>query len=220
MTVRVFLLDDHELLRRGIRDLLSIEDDITVVGEAGTADEAIESIAAHQPDVALLDVRLHQAEDDRGGIEACREIRSNHPDVACIMLTSVAEEDALLASIMVGAAGYVAKQIKGDGLVNTIRTVAQGRSLLDPADVAQAIEKMRNPPVVRDPLAVLTVKEREVLDHIAEGLTNRSIGERMYLSEKTVKNYVSSLLAKLGMARRTEAAVYATRRARRHTVTD
>jgi two-component system, NarL family, response regulator DevR len=220
VAIRVFLLDDHELLRRGIRDVLNLEDDLTVVGEAGTAEQAIQGIAAERPDVAVLDVRLEHADDDRGGIEACREIRSNHPDVACIMLTSVTDEDALFAAIMVGASGFVAKQVKGDELVNAIRTVSEGKSLLDPTVVEKAVEKMRNPPVVRDPLAVLTVKEREILDHIAEGLTNRAIGERMYLSEKTVKNYVSSLLAKLGMARRTEAAVYATRRAERHRLPD
>jgi len=218
MAVRVFLLDDHELVRRGIRDLVWAEEDLTVVGEASTADEALERIPQTKPDVAVLDVRLGDAAGDRGGIEVCREIRSANPDVACVMLTSFADDDALFASIMAGAAGYVLKQIRGPELLDAIRRVSRGESLLDPAVTTRVLERLRNPqPAEDDPLADLTPQERKILDHIAEGMTNRQIGEAMYLAEKTVKNYVSNLLAKLGMARRTEAAAYAARLAeRRH----
>ncbi len=217
MTVRVFLLDDHELVRRGIRDLLWAEDDIAVVGEAASADEALERIPATQPNVAVLDVRLGDDTGDRGGIEVCREIRSAHPEVACVMLTSFADDEALFASIMAGAAGYVLKQIRGGDLVDAIRRVAKGESLLDPAVTARVLERLRNPQPVIDPLADLSPQERKILDHIAEGMTNRQIGEAMFLAEKTVKNYVSNLLTKLGMARRSEAAAYAARlEERRH----
>src|SRR2546421_5077366 len=210
--VRVFLLDDHELVRRGIRDLLWAEEDMIVVGEASTAPGALETISQTKPDVAVLDVRLGDAAGDRGGIEVCREIRSAHPDVACVMLTSFADDEALFASIMAGAAGYVLKQIRGSDLVDAIRRVARGESLLDPAVTARVLERLRNPhPVEDDPLADLSPQERKILDHIAEGMTNRQIGEAMFLAEKTVKNYVSNLLTKLGMARRSEAAAYAAR---------
>ena len=214
---RVFLLDDHELVRRGIRDLLWTEDDVTVVGEASTAAEALERIPQTGPDVAVLDVRLGGAGSDRDGIEVCREIRSAHPEVACVMLTSFADDEALFAAIMAGAAGYVLKQIRGSDLVNTIRRVAGGESLLDPAVTARVLERLRQPQPVDDPLAALTPQERRILDLIAQGKTNRQIGEEMFLAEKTVKNYVSNLLAKLGMARRTEAAALAVRlEERRH----
>jgi two-component system, NarL family, response regulator DevR len=208
MPVRVFLLDDHELVRRGIRDLLWAEDDIAVVGDASTAEEALERIPQTHPDVAVLDVRLAEG----SGIEVCREIRSRHPEVACVMLTSFADDEALFASIMAGAAGYVLKQIRGSDLVNAIRRVAAGESLLDPYVTAQVLERLRHPhPEEDDPLASLSPQERRILDLIAEGKTNRQIGEAMFLAEKTVKNYVSHLLAKLGMERRTEAAAYAAR---------
>jgi DNA-binding NarL/FixJ family response regulator len=211
VTVRVFLLDDHELVRRGIRDLLWTEEDIAVVGEAATAEEALERIPATQPDVAVLDVRLGDDAGDRGGIEVCRDIRSAHPEVACVMLTSFADDEALFASIMAGAAGYVLKQIRGNDLVDAIRRVASGDSLLDPAVTARVLERLRNPQPSSDPLEDLSPQERKILHYIAEGMTNRQIGEAMFLAEKTVKNYVSNLLTKLGMARRTEAAAYAAR---------
>ncbi len=205
MTVRVFLLDDHEVVRRGLRDLLEAEDDFEVVGEAGTAEEAYGRIPATTPDVAVLDVRL----PDGDGIEVCREIRSKHPEIQCLMLTSFADDEALFSAIMAGAAGYLLKQVKGTDLVGGIRRVGAGESLLDPALTEKVLERLRTPE--DDELSGLTAQERRILDLIAEGLTNRQIGERMYLAEKTVKNYVSNLLSKLGMSRRTEAAVFAAR---------
>jgi len=216
VSVRVFLLDDHEVVRRGIRDLLWTQEDITVVGEASTAEDALALIPQTQPNVAVLDVRLGDESSSMNGIEVCREIRSSHPEVACVMLTSFADDEALFASIMAGAAGYVLKQIRGSDLVTTIRRVAAGESLLDPAVTARVLERLRAPAAEDDPLAVLTPQERRILDLIAEGKTNRQIGETMFLAEKTVKNYVSHLLAKLGMERRTEAAAYAARLAERH----
>jgi two-component system response regulator DevR len=209
--IRVFLLDDHELVRRGVRDLLWAEDDITVVGEAATADEALERIPQTRPDVAVLDVRLGDESGALGGIEVCREIRSTHSDVACVMLTSYADDEALFAAILAGAAGYVLKQIRGTDLVTAIRRVGRGESLLDPAITARVLDRLRRPQPVDDPLSSLTPQERRILDLISEGKTNRQIGEDMYLAEKTVKNYVSNLLTKLGMSRRTEAAAYAAR---------
>ena len=215
MPVRVFLLDDHELVRRGLRDLLWAQEDVTVVGEAGTAAEALERIPQTKPDVAVLDVRLGDDPDATTGIEVCREIRSAHPHVACVMLTSFADDEALFASIMAGAAGYVLKQIRGSDLISAIRRVAAGESLLDPAVTARVLERLRTPQADNDPLAGLSPQERRILDLIAEGKTNRQIGESMFLAEKTVKNYVSHLLAKLGMERRSEAAAYAARLAER-----
>jgi two-component system, NarL family, response regulator DevR len=212
MPVRVFLLDDHELVRRGVRDLLWVEDDMLVVGEAGTAAEALERIPQTQPDVAVLDIRLGADEGSESGIEVCREIRSAHPEVACVMLTSFADDEALFASIMAGAAGYILKQIRGSDLVDAIRRVGRGESLLDPTVTARVLERLRNPqPAEADPLKILSPQERRILVLISEGRTNRQIGEAMYLAEKTVKNYVSRLLAKLGMQRRSEAAAYAAR---------
>lgn len=205
MTVRVFLLDDHEVVRRGLRDLLEAEDDFEVVGEAGTAEEAYGRIPATRPDVAVLDVRL----PDGDGIEVCREIRSKHPEIQCLMLTSFADDEALFSAIMAGAAGYLLKQVKGTDLVGGIRRVGAGESLLDPSLTQKVLERLRTPE--DDELAGLTAQERRILDLIAEGLTNRQIGEKMFLAEKTVKNYVSNLLSKLGMSRRTEAAVFAAR---------
>ena len=210
MTTRVFLLDDHEVVRRGLRDLLESEDDLEVVGEAGTAEEAYGRIPATTPDVAVLDMRL----PDGDGIDVCREIRSRHPEIACIMLTSFADDDAVYAAILAGAAGYLLKQVRGTDLVDAIRRVAGGESLLDPAVTTRVLERLRHKDD-DDPLAALTDQERTILELIAEGLTNRQIGERMFLAEKTVKNYVSNMFSKLGMSRRTEAAAYAARLAER-----
>lgn len=203
--VKVFLLDDHEVVRRGLRELLE-SSGMTVVGEASTAEEARHRIPACRPDVAVLDVRLGDGEES--GIEVCRDIRARHPEVSCLMLTSFSDEEALLGAIMAGASGYLLKQIRGNDLAAAVRTVAAGESLLDPAVTQQVLDRLRRPPV-KDPLRDLTEQERRILDLIAEGKTNRQIGTEMHLAEKTVKNYVSNLLAKLGMSRRTEAAVFA-----------
>jgi two-component system response regulator DevR len=204
--IRVFLLDDHEIVRRGLRELLESEGDIEVVGEAGTAEEAYGRVPATTPHVAVLDVRL----PDGDGVEVCRDIRSKHPEIACIMLTSFSDDDAVYAAIMAGAAGYLLKQVRGSELVEGIRRVAAGDSLLDPSITARVLDRLRHQDDA-DELAALTDQERKILALISEGLTNRQIGERMFLAEKTVKNYVSNLLAKLGMSRRTEAAAYAAR---------
>jgi DNA-binding NarL/FixJ family response regulator len=207
--IRVFLLDDHEVVRRGLHDLLDAEEDIDVVGEAGTADHALSRGPALRPDVAVLDVRL----PDGDGITVCRELRSAMPDLACLMLTSFDDDDALLDAIMAGAAGYVLKQIKGSDLVSAVRTVATGQSLLDPATTARLMSTLRGDdrpaPPQEQALDSLSPRERDVLGLIGEGLTNRQIGKRLYLSEKTVKNNVSRLLAKLGVERRVQAAVIA-----------
>ncbi len=205
--IKVFLLDDHEIVRRGVRDLLEAEDDITVIGEAGTASSALARIPALKPDVAVLDVRL----PDGDGVSVCRDIRSQMPQVACLMLTSFGDDEALFDAIMAGAAGYVLKQIRGTDLVGAVRTVASGRSLLDPEAASRVMARMRDQSRRSDPLAALTGQERKILELIGEGLTNRQIGERLFLAEKTVKNYVSALFAKLGMERRTQAAAYAAR---------
>ncbi len=205
--IKVFLLDDHEIVRRGVRDMLEAEPDITVVGEAGTAESALARIPALRPDVAVLDVRL----PDGDGVTVCREIRSRMPEIACLMLTSFGDDEALFDAIMAGAAGYVLKQIRGTDLVGAVRTVAAGQSMLDPEAASKVMARMRDQASRKDPLAGLTNQERKILELIGEGLTNRQIGERMYLAEKTVKNYVSALFAKLGMQRRTQAAAYATR---------
>jgi DNA-binding NarL/FixJ family response regulator len=205
--ISVFLLDDHEIVRRGVKDLLEAEPDITVIGEAGTAESALARVPALRPDVAVLDVRL----PDGDGVTVCREIRSRMPEVACLMLTSFTDDDALFDAIMAGAAGYVLKQIRGTDLVGAVRTVASGQSMLDPRAASQVMERLRSNARQPDPLAGLSGQERRILELIGEGLTNRQIGERMFLAEKTVKNYVSSLFAKLGMQRRTQAAAYAAR---------
>jgi two-component system, NarL family, response regulator DevR len=201
--IGVFLLDDYEIVRKGVRDLLEVHPDIRVVGEAGTASSALALIPAVRPDVAVLDLRL----PDGDGVSVCREIRSSMPEVACLILTSFGDEEALFDAVMAGAAGYVLKQIRGSDLVGAIRTVASGESMLDPRAAGQLMARLRRPK--RDPLAGLSPQERRILELIGEGLTNRQIGERMCLAEKTVKNYVSALFAKLGMERRTQAAVYA-----------
>ncbi|GAA1101142.1 response regulator transcription factor [Nocardiopsis exhalans] len=201
--IRVFLVDDHEVVRRGVAALLETEDDMTVVGEAGTAEQALSRIPVVLPDVAVLDVRLPGG----SGVQVCREIRSDHPEIACLMLTSFADEDALYDAVMAGAAGYVLKQIHGADLVGAVRTVAAGGSLLDSGSTGAMLERLRGAQAEPDPLAELTPQERQILDLIGEGMTNRQIGERLYLAEKTVKNYVSALLAKLDLKRRTQAAV-------------
>jgi DNA-binding NarL/FixJ family response regulator len=203
--IRVYLLDDHEVVRRGLRELLEAEDDIEVVGESGLAQEATRRIPALRPHVAILDGRL----PDGSGIDVCRDIRSQDPDIAALILTSYDDDEALFSAIMAGAAGYVLKQVRGTDLVDTIRRVAAGQSALDPAVTAQVLERLRNGPEEDKALAPLTAQERKILEHIGEGMTNRQIGEAMFLAEKTVKNYVSSLLSKLGFERRTQAAVFA-----------
>ncbi|MFE0965497.1 response regulator [Streptomyces fungicidicus] len=207
--IRVFLMDDHEVVRRGVRDLLNDEPDITVVGEAGTAEQALVRVPALRPQVAVLDVRL----PDGDGVTVCRELRSRMPELSCLMLTSFDDEEALLDSIMAGASGYVLKQIQGTDLVSAVRTVAAGQSLLDPSATARLMTRLRQgqePEPEPDALPGLTDREREILALIGEGLTNRQIGQRLYLAEKTVKNHISRLLAKLGVERRVQAAVIAT----------
>ena len=208
MTISVFLLDDHEIVWRGLADLLEAEDDIVVVGEAATAAQALTQVPALLPDVAVLDVRL----PDGDGVSVCRELRSSiTPAPACLMLTSHSDDEALFGAIMAGASGYLLKQVSGVDLVGAIRTVAAGGSLLDPTAATAVLERMRRGWMPDDPrYATLSPQERRILDHIADGRTNRQIGAEMHLAEKTVKNYVSSLLHKLGVTRRTEAAVFAT----------
>jgi len=211
MAIRVFLLDDHEIVRRGVRELLEGEGDIEVVGEAGTAEQARARIPATRPDVAVLDVRL----PDGTGVEVCRDLRSAHPEIACLMLTSFSDDEALFEAIMAGAAGYVLKQVRGNDLIDAVRRIAAGQSLLDPTVTARVLDRLRKGTEDDDQLKALTDQERKLLMLLAEGKTNRQIGEDMFLAEKTVKNYVSNVLAKLGMSRRTEAAVYAARLAER-----
>jgi two-component system, NarL family, response regulator DevR len=201
----VFLLDDHEIVRRGLRELLEAESDIEICAEAGTAEEALARIPPTAPDVAVLDVRL----PDGDGVEVCREVRSRHPEIKCLMLTSYSNDEALFEAIMAGASGYLLKQIRGTDLVDAVRRVASGQSLLDPSVTASVLERLRAGPETDERLQRLTDQERRILDLIAEGLTNRQIAERVHLAEKTVKNYVSNLLSKLGMERRTQAAVFA-----------
>ncbi|WP_062436687.1 response regulator transcription factor [Herbidospora daliensis] len=205
--IRVFLVDDHEVVRRGVAALLGSEDDIEVIGEAGTAESAIARIPALRPDVAVLDVRL----PDGSGVEVCREVRNRVPGLACLMLTSYADDEALFQAVMAGAAGYVLKQIHGSDLVGAVRTVAGGQSLMDPQTTAAMLHRLRDDAARKDPLAALTDQERRILEYIGDGLTNRQIGERMFLAEKTVKNYVSVLLTKLSMQRRTQVAALAAR---------
>ncbi|MET0966862.1 MAG: response regulator transcription factor [Nakamurella sp.] len=202
----VFLVDDHEVVRRGVGDLLDEEEDLTVIGQAGTVAEALARIPALRPNVAVLDMRL----PDGNGVELCRELRSTLPDLNCLILTSYTDEQAMMDAILAGAGGYVIKDIKGMDLVSAVRTVGAGRSLLDTRAAASLMSKIRADAAKPGPLAALTDQERVVLDLIGEGLTNRQIGERMFLAEKTVKNYVSGVLSKLGMQRRTQVAVLAT----------
>jgi two-component system, NarL family, response regulator DevR len=205
--VRVFLLDDHEIVRRGLRELLESAGSIEVVGESGSAREATRRIPALRPDVAILDGRL----PDGTGMDVCRDVRSLDPQIACLILTSYDDDEALVAAILAGASGYVLKQIRGNELIAAVHRVAQGQSLIDPKLTQRVVHRIREQPAQDPALASLTEQERRILLLIAEGLTNRQIAERMFLAEKTVKNYVSSLLAKLGMERRTQAAVFASR---------
>ena len=214
MTIRVFLLDDHEIVRRGLAELLELERDIEVVGEAGTTADALHRLPACRPDVAILDVRL----PDGSGIEVCREIRDTMPQTHALMLTSYADDAALFDAIMAGASGYVLKEIRGTALVDAVRQIADGHSLLDPAATQRVLERLRKDEDVEDDaeLAGLSEQERRILRLIGEGMTNRQIGDELHLAEKTVKNYVSSLLAKLGMSRRTQAAAFSARHAAEH----
>ncbi|MGA2036211.1 MAG: response regulator transcription factor [Acidimicrobiales bacterium] len=207
VTTRVFLLDDHEVVRRGLRELFESEDDLSVVGEAATAEEAIARVPATHPDVAVLDVRLANGD----GVEVCRDLRSAMPELKCLMLTSFADDEALFSAILAGASGYVLKQVKGSDLVSAVRRVAAGGSLLDPALTRQVMDRLRGEKTEDERLARLTGQERNILELIADGKTNRQIADELFLAEKTVKNYVSNLLSKMGFARRTEAAVYAAR---------
>jgi two-component system response regulator DevR len=203
--IRVYLLDDHEIVRRGLRELLESEGDIEVVGESGLAQEATRRIPALRPDVAVLDGRL----PDGSGIDVCREVRSQDPAIAALILTSYDDDAALFAAIMAGAAGYVLKQIRGNDLIETVRRVAAGQSMLDPAVTQRVLDRLRKGPEEDPALAPLTTQERRILELIGKGLTNRQIAEEMFLAEKTVKNYVSALFVKLGLERRTQAAVFA-----------
>jgi DNA-binding NarL/FixJ family response regulator len=206
--IQVFLIDDHAVVREGVRSILEASGDVEVVGEAGTCEDAIRRLRAVHPRVAVIDVQL----PDGSGTELCRDIRSEHPDVACLMLTSFAKDDALFESIMAGASGFVLKQIRLDELVVAVRRVAAGESLIDPTLVGKLLERIRHPATDVDPrLASLTPLERSILKLLVEGLTNREIAPHVHMSEKTVKNYVSSILHKLGLSRRTEAAVFALR---------
>ncbi|MEP9381701.1 response regulator transcription factor [Nocardioides sp. KR10-350] len=209
--VTVYLLDDHEVVRAGLRTLLDTHDGLHVVGEGGTAAEALVDLPRLQPDVAVLDARL----PDGSGIEVCREVRANHPKIAALILTSYDDDEALFSAIMAGAAGYVLKDIRGNDLVSAIRVVASGSSLIDPSLTTRVLERVRNPQSVAPELAALTPQEQRLLALIAEGLTNRQIADRMFLAEKTVKNYVSSILSKLGVERRTQAALLADKLLRR-----
>jgi len=203
-SIRVFLLDDHEIVRRGIADLIESADDLTIVGEAGTAGEALARVPAARPNVAVLDARL----PDGSGIDVCRDLRSAVPEVRCLILTSYDDQDAIFAAVMAGASGYLLKEIRGTRLLDAIREVAAGKSLLDPSVTEHLLSRLRSGAPEDARLASLTDREREILGLIADGMTNRQIGERLFLAEKTVKNYVSALLVKLGMQRRTQAAVY------------
>ena len=205
--IRVFLLDDHEIVRTGVRDTLEDTGEFIVVGEAATAVEALHRIPATFPDVAVLDVRL----PDGNGVEVCREVKSKLPDLGCLMLTSFSDDEALFDAIMAGASGYLLKQIRVNELIDAVRRVAQGQSLLDPAVTARVLQRIRKVDETADTLHRLTPQEKQILEGIGEGMTNRQIADRLFLAEKTVKNYVSQLLAKLGMSRRTEAAAFAAR---------
>ncbi len=206
-TIRVFLLDDHEIVRRGVKDLLEGEPDIEVVGESGTVADAVEAISRILPDVAVLDGRL----PDGSGIDVCREVRSRHPEIATLILTSFDDDEALFAAIMAGASGYVLKQVRGNELITTLRRVAAGQSTLDPAVTSAVLERLRTGAQRSTAMEQLTAQEQRILALIGEGMTNRQIAASVFLAEKTVKNYVSSLLAKLGLSSRTQAAIYSTR---------
>lgn len=201
--ISVFLVDDHELVRRGLIELLQSQPDITVVGEAATVEQGRTRIAAVRPDVAILDVHL----PDGNGVDLCRDVRSDNPDLRCLILTAYDDDEAVVASVVAGASGYVLKDVRGSGLIDALRAVAAGRSLLDAAQVRRVGERLRSERAGDPRLESLSTREREVLDLIADGLTNREIGERLSLAEKTIKNYVSGVLSKLGLQRRTQAAI-------------
>jgi DNA-binding NarL/FixJ family response regulator len=205
--IKVLLVDDHEVVRAGLRAMIDAETDMIVVGEAGTSDEGVRRVGYDSPDVVVLDVRL----PDGSGVEACREIRSRFPEVSVLMLTSFADEEALMAAILAGASGYVLKRVKSTDLVDNIRRVGQGESLLDPVMTERLFQRLRNGPKDDPLLSKLTNQERIIVEHIAAGQTNKQIADEMYLAEKTVKNYVSNLLTKMGMSRRSEAAAYVAR---------
>jgi DNA-binding NarL/FixJ family response regulator len=205
--IRVYLLDDHEIVRRGIKELLESEGDVEVVGESGLAQEAARRIPALRPDVAILDGRL----PDGSGVDVCREVRSRDPGISVLILTSYDDDDALFAAIMAGASGYILKQVSGNDFLESVRRAAAGQSTLDPSVTARVLDRLRNGPRVDPERDVLSDQEQRILDLIGEGLTNKEIAERMYLAEKTVKNYVSSMLAKLGLTSRTQAAIFATK---------
>ena len=207
MSFQILLVDDHEVVRQGLRALIDAQDDLEVVGEAGSVEEAVKRTGFDSPDVVLMDVRL----PDGSGVEACREIRERFPQTRVLMLTSFADEDALIAAIMAGASGYVLKRVRGDELIESIRRVAQGESLLDPDMVGRLFDRIRTGGNSDPLLEKLSDQERKILGHIAEGMTNRQIAAEMFLAEKTVKNYVSNMLTKMGMSRRTEAAAYMAR---------
>jgi len=212
VAIRVFLLDDHAVVRAGVRRLCESAGDLVVVGEASSGSEALTQVGRLHPDVAVIDVRL--GDDDMDGIDVCREIRSRHPSVACLILTSYADDDALARAVLAGAAGYVLKQIEGNALVESVRVAAGGGRTIDDQTITRVVDALRSRSGADDPDR-LTPREREILELISLGRTNREIGEQLFLAEKTVKNYVSNLLAKLGMARRSEAAAYAARLAER-----
>ena len=212
MALRVLLVDDHEVVRAGLRSLIESQEDMTVVGEAGSADEAVRRAGFDQPEVVVLDVRL----PDRSGVEACRDIRERFPEVNVLMLTSFADDEALMSAIMAGASGYVLKRVKTEELVEDIRRVGRGESLLDPDMTERLFERLRGGAPEDPLLGRLTAQERVIVEHIAAGLTNRQIAEEMFLAEKTVKNYVSNVLAKMGMSRRSEAAAYVARAQAEH----
>ncbi len=207
MAHRILLVDDHEIVRQGLKALIDSHDDLEVVGEGGSVEDAIKRTGFDSPDMVLLDVRL----PDGSGVEACREIRQRFPDVKVLMLTSFADEDALIAAIMAGASGYVLKRIRGDELIDSIRRVCEGESLLDPDMVGRLFDRLRTGGSTDPLLEKLSDQERKILGYIAEGMTNRQIAAEMFLAEKTVKNYVSNMLTKMGMSRRTEAAAYMAR---------
>jgi two-component system response regulator DevR len=211
MAVRIFLVDDHEVVRRGVREMLRAEEDFEVVGEAGSVEEALSRVPATSPDVALLDLRL----PDGNGVELCRELRSQCPSLACLILTSFDDDEAMFEAIVAGASGYLLKQVKANTLVDAVRQAGEGRSLLDPAVTARFIDRLSDGQFGDARLLALSGQERRVLDLLMHGKTNREIGSRMLLSEKTVRNYVSNILSKMGMRRRTEAAVFAAREAER-----
>jgi DNA-binding NarL/FixJ family response regulator len=210
--IRIVLIDDHEVVRAGIKAMIDAQDDLEVVGEAGTAEDGLRRVGYDEPDVVVLDVRL----PDSSGVEACRDIRSRFPDVKVLMLTSFADEEALLSAILAGAAGYVLKRVKGTDLVDDIRRVGAGESLLDPVMTERLFERLRSGPKTDPLLSKLSDQERQIVHYIADGMTNKQIADEMFLAEKTVKNYVSNLLAKMGMSRRSEAAAYVARMEAEH----